>query len=308
MRTAGLHHVTAITADAAANVDFYVRVLGLRLVKKTINFDAPDVYHLYYGDETGHPGSVLTFFEFPGAQRGGAGAGMVHVIRWRVAGHAALDFWQRRLDAEGVAAQRGAGWLRFHDPEGLGHELLDAQVPDQPLVARAPDIDPQLALHGLHGVRAYAAEPASSAGLLGDLGFVPRDGAWQLTGERRRAEWGYDPPPDRPGHQGAGSVHHVAWAVADDEQLLSGRQIALRHGRRPTDVIDRQYFHSVYFREANGVLFELATLAPGFAIDEPVQTLGEALMLPPRYEALRASLERRLTPLHNPRAAASGRA
>ena len=308
MRLDGLHHVTAITADAQANVDFYAGLLGLRLVKKTVNFDAPDVYHLYYGSELGHPGSVLTFFEFPGAARGRAGEGTVHLVQWRVAGDAALEFWSGRLQRAGVTVRREDGSLRFADPEGLAHELVTAEVPDEPLVAWAPDVPTEHALRGFHGVRAYAADPSRSEGLLRDLGFEPGGPldaaaapAWVLAGAHRRAALAYDPPPDAVALQGAGSVHHVAWAALDDAELLEGRTIAIGDRRHATDVIDRQYFHSVYFREPSGVLFELATLPPGFTVDEPAETLGEALKLPAQYEPLRSELERRLTPLVNPR-------
>jgi len=302
VRLDGLHHITAITGDAPANVDFYARLLGLRLVKKTVNFDAPDVYHLYYGDELGHPGSVLTFFEFPGARPGRAGDGMVHRILWRVADDEALDFWARRLGGAGIASTPGDGSLRFADPEGLEHELLAIEVPDEPLVARAADIPAAHALRGFHGVHAYSSRPAASVSLLEDLGFQSLgDDRWELAGEHRRARLHYDEAPEELGIQGAGSVHHVAWAGADDAELLEGRTIAQRDGRHATEIIDRQYFHSVYFREPSGVLFELASLPPGFTVDEPAASLGEALKLPPQYEPRRAELERTLTPLDNPR-------
>ncbi len=308
MRLQGLHHITAITADAQANVDFYVGLLGLRLVKKTVNFDAPDVYHLYYGDELGHPGSVLTFFEFPGAARGRAGDGAVHLVQWRVADDAALDFWSGRLEQAGVPARRDDGSLRFADPEGLAHELLAVDVPDAPLIALAADIPADVALRGFHGVRAYARDPAHSVALLRDLGFegaIESSEPWLLGGETRRATLAYDEPPDAVAVQGAGSVHHVAWAAADDAELLEGRAVAVGDGRHATEVIDRQYFHSVYFREPSGVLFELATLPPGFTVDEPAETLGQALKLPPQYEPRRAQLQRLLTPLHDPRGSSS---
>src|SRR4051794_35009542 len=158
----GLHHITAITGDAPANVDFYARVLGLRLVKKTVNFDAPDVYHLYYGDEAGTPGSIMTFFEFPGAAQGRAGAGMVHTICWRVGSTDALAYWRDRLQREGVSAERSERALRFADPGGLRNALVVADVPDEPLVARAAGIPDESAIQGFHGVRAYAADPSQS--------------------------------------------------------------------------------------------------------------------------------------------------
>src|SRR5689334_6692615 len=171
MALEGLHHVTAITADAQANVDFYAETLGLRLVKKTVNFDAPDVDHLYFGDEVGTPGSILTFFEFPGAKPGRHGDAMIHTIEWRVASEDALDFWAARLADDGVATERDGAALRFADFEGLRHSLLAVAVEDAPLAARAPDIPAEHALLGFHGVLAYARVPERSAGVLGALGF-----------------------------------------------------------------------------------------------------------------------------------------
>ncbi len=301
----GLHHITAITGDAPRNVDFYARLLGLRLVKKTVNFDAPDVYHLYFGDERGTPGSILTFFEFPGAIPGRAGAGMVHTIRWRVAGEAALAFWAGRLGDAGVAAERDGDALRFVDFEGLRHELLAVDVADAPLAATAPDIPPEHALQGFHGIRAYAVAPERSAGLLDALGFAaPEAGTsapWRLGGDARHALLTWESPPPERGRTSAGTIHHVAWSAADDDELIAYRARAIAAGAHATDIIDRQYFHSVYFREPNGVLFELASRDIGFAFDEPLESLGEALKLPPQYEARRDELERRLTPLVNPR-------
>jgi glyoxalase family protein len=321
MSLEGLHHVTAITADAPRNVDFYARVLGLRLVKKTVNFDQPDVYHLYYGDESGTPGSILTFFEFPDAARGTAGDGMVHTIIWRVAGPDALGFWAQRLTDEGTAVTWvQGGLLRFVDPEGLTHELVASDAGDGPLAARALDIPPEHALLGLHGVRAYAHVPERSAPLLTALGFGQRHpgGAWVTAptlgfgqrqpggagvagGEARHGVIHYDPPPATNGALGAGTVHHIAWSAADDAQLTALRTTIAEAGARPTPIIDRQYFHSVYFREPSGVLFELASRDIGFAVDEPAAELGTHLKLPPRYEDQRAQLQAALTPITNPR-------
>src|SRR3954454_22485927 len=290
MALEGLHHITAITADAPANVDFYASRLGLRLVKKTVNFDAPDVYHLYFGDEAGTPGSILTFFEFPGARRGQAGDGMVHRILWRVGSGQALDFWADRL-----GVPRDGDSVRFADPEGLGHEIVVADAPDTPLVAAAPDIPAAHALQGFHGVRAYASHPEDSVSLLDALGFA--DG--ELAGDERRARYLYDAPPGR-GVQGAGTVHHVAWSAADDAELTAYRERAVAAGAHATPIIDRQYFHSVYFRERSGVLFELASRDIGFAYDEPVESLGHDLKLPSQHEHLRERLEQTLTPLPVP--------
>ena len=293
MALEGLHHITAITGDARRNVDWYTRVLGLRLVKKTVNFDAPDVYHLYYGDETGAPGSIMTFFEFPGAIPGRPGAGMVHRVQSRVASAAALDFWEQRLAAEETATTRAEGALRFADPDGLEHELVVSDDSDAPLTAHVAAIPPEHALAGFAGVRAYASDPAASATLLSALGFA----GGVLAGDQRRATYAYDKPPEAPGIQSAGSIHHVAWSAADDDELTTLRAIASANGAHPTRILDRQYFHSVYFREPSGVLFELATRDLGFDVDEPRESLGEALKLPPQYERLRERLERNLTPL-----------
>ncbi|HEU4979146.1 MAG TPA: VOC family protein [Solirubrobacteraceae bacterium] len=305
MRPEGLHHVTAITADAPRNVDFYARGLGLRLVKKTVNFDQPDVYHLYFGDERGTPGSILTFFEFPQAAPGHAGAGMVHTIRWRVGSEDALAFWEQRLGDEGVSTERVDGSLAFADFEGLRHELVAVAVGDAPLTARAEGIPPEHALLGFHGVRAYGVAPEASAPLLQALGFEGAGAAWRVQGAERHALLDYDAPPAQRGVTNAGTVHHVAWSVADDGELSALRERAAAAGAHPTQIIDRQYFHSVYFREPSGVLFELASRDIGFGYDEPVDSLGEALKLPPQYEARRDELERLLTPLRNPRAQAT---
>jgi glyoxalase family protein len=302
MAIEGLHHITAITADAQRNVDFYGGLLGLRLVKKTVNFDQPDVYHLYFGDERGTPGSILTFFEFPGAARGRAGDGMVHTVLWRVASEDALAFWAHRLGDAGVAVEREEGVVRFADPEGLAHELLAVAVADAPLAATAPDVPPEHALLGFHGVRAYASRPERSAPLLEALGLTGAGAEWQAQGAERHAVLALDEQPAAVGVQGAGTVHHIAWSLADDAELAAMREIATDAGAHATPIIDRQYFHSVYFREPGGVLFELASRDIGFDVDEPVDALGESLRLPPQYEARRAELERRLTPLTNPRA------
>ena len=300
MALEGLHHVTAITGDAPRNVEFYARTLGLRLVKKTVNFDQPDVYHLYYGDEIGSPGSVLTFFEFPGAQPGAHGDGMVHTIQWRVASAEAIAFWKDRLGAAVTAS--GPRSLAFADPEGLRHELIVVDVDDAPLPARAEDIPAEHALLGFHGVLAYAADPERSARLLERLGLVAGepDTAWTARGGERHAQLRYEPAPGR-GVPGAGTVHHIAWSVADDAELEQFRGLARDGGAQPTPIIDRQYFHSVYFREPSGVLFELASRDVGFDVDEPRESLGSALKLPERYESRRASIEPTLTPIVNPR-------
>jgi glyoxalase family protein len=292
VRLAGIHHVTCITGDARGNVEFYAVTLGLRLVKKTVNQDDPTVYHLFYADERGSAGSDITFFEYPGVPRGRAGDGMVHRVVFRVGSDEALDFW-----ADRVGGERGEESLLFTDPEGLALELIVDRSGDEPLVARHPEIPEELALRGFAGVRAFAAAPERSAPLLEALGFEQQ---WEARGETRGGFYVYDEPPAERGLAGAGTVHHVAWASTLEDHEAWRQRVAAA-GRRPTPVIDRFYFRSIYFQEPSGVLFEIATLGPGFTADEPLESLGESLSLPPNYEHLRAQLEPLLTPLPNPR-------
>ena len=305
MKLEGIHHITAITENAQSNVDFYAGVLGLRLVKKTVNQDNPTVYHLFYADEQGDAGSDLTFFEYPGAALGRAGAGMVHRVVWRVASGDALDFWAERLRANDTESERDGEGLVFSDPEGLDHELLVVDVPDQPLIADHPEVPGEMALQGFHAVRAYAASPQASSGLLEALEFEQVDGAWEARGEQRGGLYVFDEAPAERGLQGAGSVHHVAWASTPEEHM-QWRERAIAGGAQPTPEIDRFYFKSIYFREPSGVLFEIATLGPGFTVDEPLEHLGEKLSLPPDFEHLRDEVEPRLRPVVNPRVKAEG--
>jgi glyoxalase family protein len=301
MELEGVHHITAITGDAQKNVDFYAGVLGLRLVKKTVNQDDPTVYHLFFADERGDAGSDLTFFEYPGAPPGRAGDGMIHTIGWRVASQEALDFWAERLGAQGIETQRGGDALRFADPEGLGHELRVSAVDDEPLTAEHPEVPSEMALQGFDGARAYSSNPDASRTLFEDaLGFEPRDDGWEIRGNARGGLYGFDQPPAERGLQGAGSVHHIAWASQMDDHE-AWRDRVTSGGGRPTPVIDRFYFRSIYFREPSGVLFEIATLGPGFTVDEPLESLGEKLSLPPDYEHLREQVEPVLRPISNPR-------
>ena len=303
MKLEGVHHVTCITGDAPGNVGFYVGTLGLRLVKKTVNQDDPTVYHLFYADEQGSPGSDITFFEYPGARPGRAGIGMVHRIRWRLGSADALDFWAERLGAADVPVSRSDGTLRFSDPEGLGHELAVVETADDPLIADHPEIPRELALQGFDGVRAYTDDAERSRALLEEGLAFERAGelGWEIRGEQRGGSYAYDLSTER-GVGGAGTVHHVAWgSTMDDHEAW--RERAAQAGAGPTPVIDRFWFRSVYFREPSGVLFEIATLGPGFATDEDLEHLGESLVLPPAFEHLRAQVEPILTPITNPREA-----
>ena len=285
MQLLGLHHVTAITADGRANHDFYAGVLGLRLVKKTVNFDRPDSYHLYYGDDAASPASLVTFFEFPGAGRGAAGAGMVHTLVWRVASAASLAFWGERLRTAGRPVELRGDVLASSDPEGLSFEL-HATAFGPELAARTPGVPGEHALQGLLGVRGGVRNPDASERQLADLPFAGPAPIALL-------------PEDRAGTEGAGTVHHVAWSIplgAEDEW----QQRVAAAGARATEVIDRFYFRSVYFREPSGVLFELATRGPGFTADEELEHLGEKVALPPFLEPYRERIEASLTPLDAP--------
>jgi glyoxalase family protein len=301
MRLDGIHHVTCITADAPGNVDFYARVLGLRLVKKTVNQDDPTVYHLFYADERGSAGSDITFFEYPGARRGRAGAGMVHRIVFRAASEEALDFWEERLRKEDVSVSRADGSLTFSDPEGLGLELAVVETDDEPLTAEHPEIPAEHRIQGFDRVRAFTRDPEASRPFLeGALEFERSgDAGFEARGEQRGGLYVYDRTDER-GIPGAGTVHHVAWASPPEEHE-AWRQRVIEGGGSPTPVIDRFYFKSIYFREPSGVLFEIATLGPGFTVDEPLEHLGERLSLPPDFEHLREQVEPVLTPITNPR-------
>ena len=308
MKLEGIHHITAITSDAQENIDFYAGVLGLRLVKKTVNQDDPSVYHLFFADENGSAGADLTFFEFPGAPIGRAGDGMVHEIAWRVASEEALDFWEERLKARDVETKRGERTLVFRDPEGLQHVLRISSVDDDALIADHPEVPRELALRGFDGVRAFSSAPEASAGLLRELGFEEgsdrfSDHAWEARGESRGGTIVYDPPPAERGLQGAGTVHHVAWGSVPAEHE-AWRERVSAGGAHPTPVIDRFYFQSIYFREPSGVLFEIATRSPGFTVDEPLEHLGEKLSIPPFLENRRPEIEQIVRPLENPRVAA----
>ncbi|HEU4642472.1 MAG TPA: VOC family protein [Gemmatimonadaceae bacterium] len=313
----GIHHVTAIASDPQRNLDFYVGMLGLRLVKRTVNFDDPETYHFYFGDDVGHPGSIMTFFPWPGARRGRQGTGQVAVTSFAVL-PGALGFWVERLVRHGIAyegptkrAGAGAGAeqvLAFKDPDGLMLEIVaDAGAEARPAWGDAPGIPRDRAIHGFHGVTLWVENGDATERVLVDtLGFRA---VREMASTRRYAAGDGGPGTLVDvrsiggfvrGTGGAGTVHHVAWCVADDEAQLALRARVVEAGLAPTPVIDRSYFHSVYFREPAGVLFELATVPPGFAIDEPAEHLGERLMLPPQYEPHRAEIEAVLPPVHLP--------
>ena len=313
----GIHHVTAIASDPQRNLDFYAGVLGLRLVKRTVNFDDPQTYHFYYGDDVGHPGSILTFFPWPGARRGRQGTGQVAVTSFAVL-PSALGFWIERLLRHGVKydgpTRRGPAGaeseqvISFKDHDGLMLEIVaHAGAEARPAWGDAPGIARDNALHGFHSVTLWVGEGEPTEKVLVDtLGFRP---VREDRGTRRFASGDGGPGTFVDvrsiggfvqGASGGGTVHHVAWSVADDATQLAVRERVVEAGLHPTPVIDRNYFHSVYFREPGGVLYELATNPPGFAIDEAVERLGERLMLPAQFEPQRAEIEAVLPRVHLP--------
>jgi glyoxalase family protein len=298
-----LHHVTATVSEAQPDLDFYTGLLGQRLVKKTVNFDNHHVYHFYYGNETGAPGTIMTTFPYRdmGVRVGTHGAGQITVTSFSVPA-GSLPFWRGRLAGAGVAFQDGATefgeeTLRFSDPSGLTIRLVESRADARAPWGR-PDIDPASAVRGLHGVTLLVRDPAATIGFVQEL--MESSVVGETAGATRLAVNG-----DAPGRlldivragdaptaiNGLGTVHHVAFAVDDPEQQLELRRALLQRGVQVTEVLDRQYFRSIYFREPNGVLFEIATVPPGFTADEPLPELGSALKLPPWEEPHRAAIE-----------------
>jgi glyoxalase family protein len=299
----GIHHVTAITGDAQRNVDFYVGLLGLRLVKKTVNFDDPGSYHLYFGDEVGRPGSVMTFFVWPGAAAGRSGTGQVTSTAFAVPA-GSLDWWAARLREGGapagsVEARMGDPVLPFVDPDGARLELVAPTRPDPREAWAGGTVPAEHGIRGFHSVTLSLTAVEETAGLLtGTLGFRPAGGDASRARFETGEVGGVVDLLARPGAAGGetapGTVHHVAWRTPDDPSQLAWREVVAGAGYDVTPVLDRQYFHSIYFREPGGVLFEIATDVPGFTVDEPADRLGDALRLPPRLEPLRPELEQLL--------------
>ncbi len=298
---AGLHHVTAIASDPQANLDFYRGVLGLRLVKLTVNFDDPTSYHFYYGDGQGHPGTILTFFAWPGARRGRIGTGQTQATGFTIA-PAALPFWRDRLTARGIAFEEPAPrfdeqLLRFTDPDGLSIELVAPSQADARTGWAAGPLPAEAAIRGLHGTILREAATAPTARLLTEtLGFqqVAVEGALAryATGEGGPGSV-IDVLTSEParGAVAVGTVHHIAWRTPSDAEQAEWLAQLTDEGHPVSPIMDRQYFHSIYFREPGGVLFEIATDPPGFATDETPEHLGEHLKLPPWLEVARADIE-----------------
>jgi catechol 2,3-dioxygenase-like lactoylglutathione lyase family enzyme len=308
-RLAGIHHVTAIAGDPQQNVEFYGGTLSLRLVKQTVNFDDPTTYHLYFGDAAGHPGTILTFFPWPGAPRGRRGAGQATVVSFSIPPDA-LEFWEERLRGRGIKCEArespfNESVLEFSDPDGLPLELVADSRPDLGTPWTGASVPVSKAIRGFHSVVLLERSHDHTERLLtGIMGFRRAES----VGHRRRYVAGegglgahvdvVGAPDASPGRVAVGTVHHVAWRAATDEAQRMWRERLLQAGVNVTPVRDRQYFHSIYYHEPGGVLFEIATDPPGFAIDEPPEALGSRLRLPPWLEPRREALEAQLPPLH----------
>ena len=302
----GLHHVTAIASDAQMNLDFYTEVLGLRFVKRTVNFDDPGTYHFYFGDDAGSPGTILTFFPWPRAGRGQAGAGEVTHTAFSLP-LASMEYWEQRLAAKGVMFERSGRRfaeevITLPDPDGMKIELVGHSEAGAGKAPRFSDVPAEHAIRGFFGVTMLELEAAETEKTLAMMGFrkVAEEGArlrFAADGDAlgNHIDVVVDPHANY-GRSGAGTVHHIAFRAANDAAQLEWREEIGKH-IPTTPVLDRDYFHSIYFREPGGVLFELATDNPGFATDEPVESLGEELCLPAWLEARRPELERRLTPI-----------
>ncbi|MFA6916878.1 MAG: ring-cleaving dioxygenase [Parachlamydiales bacterium] len=302
----GLHHITAIAYDAQKNVDFYAGILGLRLVKKTINFDAPDVYHIYYGNENGSPGTILTFFPFPGITQGRKGKGQLTVTSFSIPENS-IDYWTKRLTKfnikfQGPSQRFNETVIAFEDHDGLGLELV-ANSQDQRPGFTYGNIPSNHAIRGFHGITLSEECYEKTAGLL--VGQLDH----RLIGEKgNRFRYSTDGAPGNivdilctpdalKGVGGYGTIHHVAFATPDDATQQAARSKLIDFGLNVTPIIDREYFHSVYFREPGGVLFEIATNPPGFTVDEPLEHLGESLKLPSWEEKHRTIIEKELPPI-----------
>ncbi len=305
--TSGIHHITAIAGDPARNVAFYAKTLGLRLVKKTVNFDDPGTYHLYYGDEQGSPGTILTFFPWPGARPGRRGSAEAAGTAFLVP-TASVSYWLGRLTDRGVAHDMpvrrfGETVIAFRDPDGMSLELHATDAAGSMAGWTNGDVPAEHAIRGFAGITLHSARPDSTAGVLSVMGYreeATEEGVTRWTTGAAGLATTID-VKDASGDvrhaSGAGTVHHVAFRAADDAAQQAMVAALAARGLQATEQVDRNYFRSVYFREPGGVLFEIATDDPGFAVDEPAESLGQKLMLPPWLETRRAAVEASLPPL-----------
>jgi glyoxalase family protein len=312
----GIHHITAICGDPQPNVDFYAGVLGLRLVKRTVNFDDPGTYHLYYGDGAGHPGTILTFFPWPSAGKGRRGNGQVTVISFAVP-EGSIPFWEGRLrtahiDFERPADRHGEPLIACNDPDGMAVELIATSAIESDRAYEAGPIPKEYAIHGFHSATLSEEGYGKTAELLTEtLGFklVHQEGnRFRYRSSGTGAGTIVDilcSPEEKHGRVAVGTVHHIAWRTADDAEQSEWLRDLTRLNYNVSPVMDRKYFHSIYFREPGGILFEIATDPPGFTVDEKLETLGEHLVLPPWLEPSRDQITRVLPPIQLPTQPAS---
>jgi glyoxalase family protein len=301
----GLHHVTAIASDPQRNLDFYTEVLGLRFVKRTVNFDDPGTYHFYFGDDAGMPGTILTFFPWPHASRGHAGAGEVAKTAFSVPAES-LEYWRERLSDHGLLVEESKRFneqvLTFPDPDGMKIEIVAHADAGEANASRFAEIPPKHAIRGFFGVTLLEHRADETAAILNVMGFkkIGEEGARVRFSADGQALGNHIDllidPEAKFGRAGAGSVHHIAFRAKDDAAQKEWRTEIAKH-LKVTPVLDRTYFHSIYFREPGGVLFELATDPPGFALDEPVESLGEELRIPSWLESRRGFIEKTLVPI-----------
>lgn len=302
-KTTGIHHITAIVGHPQENVDFYAGVLGLRLVKQTVNFDDPGTYHFYFGDKSGNPGTIITFFPWANAYKGRIGDGQVGVTAYAVP-KGAMKFWQKRLEKFNtpfaITERFGEQYLRFEDPHGLRLEIVERTEGEQNSWSFG-GVTPEVAIKGFAGATLFSAEPGKTADLLEKvlgLEFIGKVGEYSRY--RSSTEIGnivdLKTVPTGRGRIGVGTVHHIAWRADDDKDQLEWQNLIAAQGYGVTPVKDRNYFNSIYFREHGEILFEIATDPPGFAIDETPGSLGENLKLPPQYELMRERIEQGLLP------------
>ena len=301
-RILGLHHITAIAGRAKTNLDFYTKVLGLRLLKKTVNFDDPGTYHLYYGDEKGSAGTIITFFPYEGSHRGRPGAGMATHIGYAVP-EGSFDFWIKRFREHGVnfgepAERFGERYLPFKDPDGLQLELVIPKGGDSRKPWETDDVKANVATRGFHSVTVTLRNIKATAEILTDIfGYKLLDQSGNhhryITDAVENAAIIdlLEVPDANRGEGSAGTIHHIAFRVKDEKVLMQYRDKVARKGHNITNKIDRNYFYSLYFREPGGVLFEIASDTPGFGVDEPFDQLGSKLLLPPQYEPHRDKIE-----------------
>lgn len=301
MKTAGIHHITAMVNDAQRTIDFYGGVLGLRLVKKTINFDRPEVYHLYFGNESGQPGTVITFFPWPKQMKGRTGIGQVGVTGYAIP-EGSYDFWENRLKQFGIEFSSelrfGEKYLKLQDPDGLEIELVERNGgPDHGWAFGG--VSQEAAITGFSGATLISSQPHKTAEVLeGVLGLEPvgqEEGFLRFKSDENMID--IKLMPSVRGLMGAGTVHHIAWRAKNEAELLRWRELLQEKGFYPTEIRNRQYFQAIYFHEGGGILFEIATDLPGFTVDEPIEELGQSLMLPSWLEEKRDELEAMLPPV-----------